>query len=459
MSECPAGEESCPGRAQGDQSPHLSAREWLLLLILAAVQFTHIVDFMIVMPLGPVYQEEMGLSPQQFGLVVAAYTVSAGLASLLAARFLDRFDRKTALLFLYAGFTAGTLLCALAPDFLLLLAARTIAGAFGGVAAAVVLAIIGDAFPDSRRGTATGVVMTAFSVASIAGVPLGLLLAAQLDWHAPFAVLAGLGALVLVLAAVVLPPLRGHLGRPPRPGIDWTLLTDANHLRAFALMMGLVFVSFMIAPYLATFLKFNVGLSQDDLALMYLFGGLATLVTLTPVGRLSDRFGKLRVFRLLALAMIVPIALTTNLSAEVSLAAVLTLTTVYFIVASARMVPAMAMITASTTPQKRGSFMSLNAAVQHLASGLATAVGGALLTQPDGAPIAGFPLLGVLACGATILTVWLAARLRPAVGGDLAPDAFAGPGAAPTAPADATALAEDDVEQPAVDRVPVLGDS
>src|SRR5439155_12112422 len=188
----------------------MTAAEWLLLLVLAAVQFTHIVDFMIIMLLGPVYIREMGLSPDQFGYVVAAYTISAGLAGLLPARVLDRFDRKSALLTLYAAFTAGTFLCAVAPNYPLLLAARTVAGGFGGVSAAVILAIIGDTFADARRGFATGVIMSAFSVASIVGVPLGLQLADSLGWHAPFAALAALSLGVLALAALVLPPLRGH---------------------------------------------------------------------------------------------------------------------------------------------------------------------------------------------------------------------------------------------------------
>jgi MFS transporter, DHA1 family, inner membrane transport protein len=180
---------------------HLTAREWLLLLVLAAVQFTHIVDFMIIMPLGPTYNREMGLRPDEFGHVVAAYTISAGIAALFASRLLDRFGRKAALLCLYSGFIAGTFLCAIAPNYIMLLVARTVAGAFGGVAAAVVLAIVGDAFPDARRGAATGVIMSAFSVASIAGVPFGLKLEEWYSWHAPFVALAGLGVGVLGLAA------------------------------------------------------------------------------------------------------------------------------------------------------------------------------------------------------------------------------------------------------------------
>jgi predicted MFS family arabinose efflux permease len=401
----------------------MTAGEWLLLLVLAAVQFTHIVDFMIVMPLGPLYMEEMDLSPGEFGLVVAAYTVSAGLAGLLAARFLDRFDRKWALLVLYGGFVVGTLLCAAAPDYWTLLAARTVAGAFGGVAAAVVLAIVGDAFPYSCRGMAMGVVMSSFSVASIAGVPLGLLLAEGLGWRAPFVVLAGCGAGVLALASVVLPPLRGHLDdNASSPMSLWAVLVDVNHLRAFALTATLVLSSFLMGPYLPLYLEFNVGLDQSELKYMYLFGGLATLVTLTLFGRLSDRYGKMRVFWILALANLALILAVTNLPAGLALAAVLAVTTLFMITSSGRMVPAMALITASAAPAYRGSFMSCNAAVQHLTAGLATWAGGLLLIKGEGGALVGFTLLGLLGGGATLASIALVNRLRPDPGGFLAPD-------------------------------------
>jgi predicted MFS family arabinose efflux permease len=389
------------------------------------VQFTHIVDFMIIMPLGPVYVREMGLSPAQFGFVVAAYNVAAGIAGLVAARFLDRFGRKVTLLTLYAGFTVGTLLCAVAPDYGSLLAARTVAGGFGGVVAAVIMAIIGDAFHDSRRGTATGVIMSAFSVASIAGVPLGLYLVDKFGWHAPFAVLGGLSGLVLVLTAVVLPPLQGHLvHRHAHPASTWAVLSDSNHVRAFGLMVALVLSTFVLVPHLATYLVTNVGLRQDQLKFMYLCGGIGTLATLTFFGRLADRVGKLRVFRALALFTLVPIVLVTNLPADVPVPLVLLLTTVFMITTSGRMVPAVALITASSAPRYRGSFMSLNTAVQHVASGIAATLGGALLHQPtgEGGPLVGYPLVGMLACVATLSSLYLAGRLRPAVEGALAPD-------------------------------------
>src|SRR5260370_22401995 len=185
MSDESTGAASQPNLPRSGIRGLLTAREWLLLLVLAAIQFTHIVDFIIIMPLSPVLSDKMTLTPPEFGFLVAAYTISAGIANLLASRFLDRFDRKTALLTLYAGFTLGTLLCGIAPNYPLLLAPRAVAGAFCGGAASVVVSVVGDVFPDARRGTAMGVIMSAFSVASTVGVPLGLVLAGLAAWDPP----------------------------------------------------------------------------------------------------------------------------------------------------------------------------------------------------------------------------------------------------------------------------------
>jgi predicted MFS family arabinose efflux permease len=423
MSETICDEPTIPSDQPAGTSAQMTAGEWLLLVILATVQFTHIVDFMIIMPLGPVYMEKMDLSSEQFGYVVSAYTLSAGLATLLAARFLDRFDRKFALLTLYSGFMVGTFLCAFAPSYLWLLAARTVAGAFGGVAAAIVLAIVGDVFPGERRGFAMGVLMTAFSVASIVGVPLGLELAELFDWHYPFAALGGLSLVVLAVAAVALPRLRGHMtDGPPRPVRTWAVLTDPNHLRAFALMVALVLSTAMLIPFFPKYLTANVGFPQGKLFFMYLWGGIATLLTLPLVGRLADHFGKLLVFRILVVATLVTIAAVTNLPAGLSVPAVLALTTAFMVTTAGRMVPAMALITASAAPRERGSFMSLNATVQHIALAVASAISGLLLPLDENKALVGFPFVGLLACIATAVSMVLAGRLRPAPGGELAPD-------------------------------------
>jgi predicted MFS family arabinose efflux permease len=392
-----------------------TAAELLLLLVLAAVQFTHVLDFMIVLPLEPIFTAQMKLTPQQFGFLVAAYGFSAGASGLTAAWFLDRFDRKRILLFLYAGFTVGTLLCAVAPGFVTLVIARAVAGAFGGIAGANVLAIVGDAFAEQRRGWAMGVVMSAFSFAQIIGLPAGLWLAGLEGWRMPFALLGGLSSVVLLLAAWVLPPLRGHLahGRP-RPAGTWTVLYHPAHVRAYALMVVLVLSTSMIFPYLVGYLEFNVHRSHAEVPLVYVCGGLASLVALNVVGILADWFGKLSVFRVLAVSAVLPTLLVTNLP-PVSLAAALTASTLFMVLTAGRMVPAWALITSCVVPRYRGSFLSLNASVQQFALGLAALVAGAILRQADEtAPLTGFPTVGLLGAAMMLASVVLAGTLRPA---------------------------------------------
>jgi predicted MFS family arabinose efflux permease len=395
----------------------LTRKEWLLILVLSAVQFTHILDFVIMMPLGPQFKKDLHLSDQWFGFLVSAYAFSAALAGLLAAWFIDRFDRKRALLGLYAGFTLGTLCCAAAPNYAFLLAARALTGAFGGVVAACILAIVGDAFPGMRRGRAMGAIMSAFSVAAIVGIPAGLYLANLLNWRAPFAALACLGAAVLVLVGFVLPSMRGHLERGRSRVNLWTIFLEPTHLRAYLLTTALVLSSFMIAPYLASYLVSNTGRTEAELPYVYFCGGLATLVTMTYFGWLSDRFGKLTIFRWLALSTLATILLVTNLPV-VELATTLTISTLFMVVSSGRMVPAMALITASSAPGNRGSFLSVNASVQQAGAGLAAVLGGLVLGQGPNGEMTGFPIVGGLACVATVLSIWLAGRLRPAVGGE-----------------------------------------
>jgi predicted MFS family arabinose efflux permease len=393
----------------------LTRAEWLLLLVLGAAQFTHVIDFMIVMPLGPQYMRLLDISPQQFGFVVSAYAFSAAVSGLLAAWFIDRFDRKTALLALYAGFTAGTFLCAVAPNYLFLLLARTVAGAFGGVVAACILTIIGDAFPDSRRGTATGVVMSAWSVASIAGVPAGLFLANHLGWRAPFGVLAGMGVAVLALVYLVMPPIRGHLGdahENPTARLR-AVLAEPAHVRAYVLMTALVMSTMMVAPYMGAYLVANAGRTEEELPYVYLAGGIATLLTLTPIGRWADRRGKLPVFRVMAFLTTIPLLLLTNLP-PVSLATALAVTTLLMIASGGRMVPASALMTASAVPRHRGSFLSVNSSVQQLACGLAAVVAGALIGQGEDGSLTGYGMVGLLGVAATLLSMALAGRLHPA---------------------------------------------
>ncbi|MFL5327824.1 MAG: MFS transporter [Gemmataceae bacterium] len=408
----------------------LSPSEWLLLGVLAAVQFTHMVDFVIMMPLGPKLIKQMDLTPGQFGHLVSAYSLSAGIAGIASARFLDRFDRKWVLLVLYSGFGLSTMLCAVANTYELLVTARAVAGAFGGVAASVVLAIVGDAFADARRGTAMGVIMLAFSLATIVGIPIGIELAERYDWHAPFQWLAVASALVLCLGIAVLPPLRRHMSDKHCRDVNLIgLARDPNHLRAFALTAAICLGSFTVYPFLATYLVANVGLKLQQLKTMYIVGGLTTILTVPLVGRLSDKYGKLPMFRILAGMTVVSLLLVTNIPPGVGLPIVIIATTFMMVVTTGRMVPATALITSTAVPAERGGFMSLNAAVQNLIAGFSADLSGWILNQSahasvheEAAPLIGFAKVGVIAALFTFSSLWFAGHLRPAVGGDLAPD-------------------------------------
>ncbi len=429
------GEAPLPRSAARRSRMHMTAAEWGLLLLLASMQFTHIVDFMIIMPLGPGYIKKMGLSPEEFSRMVGAYTVAAGLANLFASRFVDRFDRKRALLFTYTGFGVGTLLCAAAPTYGLLVAARAIAGTFGGVTAASVYAIVGDIFPDQKRGRAMSVLMYGFSAATIFGVPMGLVLAESFGWQAPFVALGVLSGVMLLVGAAVLPPVRGHLtGYRPESVSSWAVATDPNHVRAFVLMLALVVSSFVIFPFVSAFLTLNVGMAERNLKYMYLCGGLMTLLTLTLFGWLSDRFGKLRVFRIVAFACLAPYVGIPFLPGGAGLLLILLATTLLFVFGSGRMVPAMALITNSAAPRVRGSFMNLITAVQNLGAGVASWVSGLLVADVgtgDDKRLVGYHWAGLVAGVAILLSVYLAGRLQAEPGGTEAPDADAvGPHAA-----------------------------
>lgn len=386
----------------------------MLLLVLAAIQFTAIVDFLIIMPLGPQYMRVFSITPGQFGVIVSAYAISAGISGIVTGLVLDRFDRKRALLTLYLGFTVGTLFCALAPTYHLLVAARLVAGAFGGVAGALILAIIGDVVPEERRGAAMGLVMSSFSVASICGVPLGLLLATRLDWHIPFLALAGLSFLVLLASAWILPPLRGHLRHMTKQHPVVRLLAvlgHSDHQMAFLFMAGLSFTGFSIFPNIANYMVWNVGLTEKQLPLIYLAGGVATVFSLNWIGRWADRAGKQRVFTVMSLAATVPILVLTNLP-RVSLLTAVSISTLLMVCMSGRMVPAMAMMTASIEPQYRGGFMSVNSSVQQFSCGVAAYVSGQVLTQNAKGELAHFPLLGGVSIICALVCIYLARFLK-----------------------------------------------
>jgi predicted MFS family arabinose efflux permease len=319
------------------------------------------------------------------------------------------------LLFLYAGFVMATLLCGIAPGYGALLAARAVAGAFGGLAGATVHSIIGDAVPEQRRGTATGMIMSAFALSSIVGVPIGLVLAAHFSWRAPFLFLVVISTLVLILTWKVLPPMRSHMvkGESHRPLHQMkAVFGSANHLRAFVFMFALMFAGFSVIPFVAPYMVANVGLTETDLPYLYFFGGFATAFTSRYIGKLADRHGKRQIFTLIGLISIAPLLITTNLP-PVPVPIAICASIIFMVFVSGRFVPAMALVISSVEPRLRGGFMSINSAIQQFGMGAASLLAGSIIGHGVGGTLTHYWLVGFIAVGATLLAIALAWRVKP----------------------------------------------
>jgi len=391
-------------------------REWLVLLVLSGIQFSQMVDFMVLMPLGTQLMREFGITPTQLGFFVSIYTVAAGLSGFFSALVIDRFDRRTAVLTLYGCFAATMAACALAPGYWTLLAARTAAGAFGGVVAANIFTIVTDLVPESRRGRAFGAVMSAFSLASILGVPIGLALALHFTWRAPYVFLAALCASVLLAAWFLVPPVRAHLGavheRNPLAQIA-RVFGHGNHLRIFAFSSTLVFSGFLVFPFIAPYLVANAGVREVDLPWVYLISGAAALVTARLAGGWSDSLGRRRVFAACAVATAVAALAMTTLPRSPLFVAVL-VSMLMFAASSARMVPALALISSAAEPRLRGSVMSFNASVQQLAAGGASFAASLIVGHTPEGELTGYWIAGALSAAGTLACIALARRVRPA---------------------------------------------
>ena len=395
--------------------PTRSVPEGVILLLLACVQFTHIMDFMVIMPLGPQLMRELQISTEQFGHIISAFAITAGIVGLAMAPFADRFDRKKLLLFCYAGFTLGTLACGLSETPAMLMISRAICGAFGGVSSATLLTIVADVVPAERRARGMGIIMTAFSAAAALGVPLGLKLAQWWKWEAPFLSIAGLSAVVWLALLFVLPPVRGHLQRGlSAPGKDFlTLLRDRNAWTGIALMMAAVMGHFMIIPYLSPYLVGNVGLAEKHLFLVYLVGGIVTIFTGPYVGRLADRHGRFRMFVVLVICAC-GIVFHISTSGPLPLWHILLNAAIFFIFASGRFVPAQAVISLAVPSARRGAYMSLVSCARDLASGATAAIGGMVIAKSAGGQIVHFDRLGLLAISISLCSIWIFRRVKVA---------------------------------------------
>jgi MFS transporter, DHA1 family, inner membrane transport protein len=383
-------------------------KELPLLILLGAIQFTNVLDFMIIMPLGDELMEVFKILPHQFGIIVSAYTITAGCSGIIASFYLDRFDRKKTLLITYAGLITGTFLCSISITYESLVLSRIFTGIFGGILGAQVFAIVADVIPFERRGRAMGIIMAAFSVASVVGVPLGMLISSLYNWQTTFMCIACAGIPIWFLAFRLIPPIRTHLENRKKESPLQTLayiFSGPNQRYALALMITMMLGHFMLVPNVAIYMVRNVGIERDQLLWIYLIGGLVTLQTNPFIGKLADRHGKQRIAIIFILLTCIPILLITNLAPS-PLWIVILVTSMFFAFSSGRFGPAQALISETVDPAHRGAFMSFISAMQHMGAGIASLAAGFIMgiTEEEVA-LVNFNIVGYTAIAISLVTL------------------------------------------------------
>lgn len=396
-----------------DEQLALRKERWYVV-ILAAIQIAHILDFVIMMPLGPVFMRVFSISPVEFSTLVSAYTFSAGIVGFLAALYADHFDRKKFLLYNFAGFIFGTYLCAIADGFASLLTARIIAGAFGGILNSIVLSLVADLIPFHRRGAAMGVVMSAFSISSILGIPTGLYIAQFFDWHGTFYFICILSLIFWVLSFIMLPSVR------PRVEVKSfkenltnfkSILVNRDYLQSFSLTSVLGFGVFGIIPFISAYLVKNVGFREDQLPLVYLVGGICTIVSARTIGKACDRIGSFKVFRTVAIIACFPMFTLTILPGTTPFWLALGITTLFTMFGSGRFIPAMTLVSAVVKSEDRGTFMSLENAARQMSSGISSQLGGLIIGATAAGALTNYGFVGAIGVVTTAIAIYIASKI------------------------------------------------
>lgn len=394
----------------GVSGHHLSAftsYQKFVVAILAFLQFTIILDFMILSPLGAVLMPTLHVTPAQFSLVVSAYAFSAGISGFLSAGFADRFDRKKLLVFFYGGFILGTLLCGLAPNYYFLLAARMFTGVFGGVIGSIVFAIITDLFPFEKRGRVMGVVQTALAASQVLGIPLGLFFSNLWGWHAPFLMIVVVSILAGFFILAYLRPIDGHLKLHPDRNAFHHLrqtITTRKYVQAFATTALLSTGGFMLMPFGSAFSVHNLGVELEKLPLVYMITGLCAIFAGPLIGKLSDTFGKFKIFTFGTLVTIVTVVIYTHLGVT-ALPMVILINSIMFVGISSRMISSQALMSAIPTMDSRGAFMSVSASIQQISGGIASILAGLIVVQSADGFLEHFDILGYVVAGAAVITM------------------------------------------------------
>ena len=395
----------------------MTQKEKILLGILACLNFTHIMDLIIMMPLGPQLMSHFNISPREFGFLVSTYSFSAGVSGFFAAFIADKYSRKHLIMAAYTGFLIGTFACALAPTYTTLAVARFTAGIFGGLLGSQVMAVVGDSFNYERRAQAMGIVTTAFSVASVVGVPMGLYLTTKFSWHAPFWFVGILGLIVWTLIWQFMPRLDGHINhnsdiQHSRFEAITSILKNPNQLRALWLTITIMFGHFSIIPFISPYLVGNVGFSVQNIYLIYLVGGGLTIFTAPLVGKWADQKGKYPVFVTFALLSLIPIFLITNMTSTY-LPFILFVAGIFFIFSNGRLIPTQAMTSSVVSPQHRGSFMSINSSLQLLAQSAVVYLAGLVIEKLPNGQLVHYNWVGYSAMFFIFCSIFIARTVKP----------------------------------------------
>ena len=394
----------------------MDRKERVLLILLASVNFTHILDFMIMMPLGNFLMPHFDISAQYFSLIVAAYPVTAFVSGLIAAFYVDQYDRKKVLLFAYTGFIVGTITCGIAPSANLLMAARILTGLFGGLIGAQVLSIIADSFAYEKRGRAMATIFMAFSMASVFGVPFGLYLARLVSWHAPFIFIGILGIVLMPFLRKFLPSVKGHVqetsdkARPTIIEVFASVFRKKSQVMALFLTGGLMFGHFVIIPFINPYMEFNVGFTKDQTPLIYMVGGICSFISSSFIGKMADKYGKLKIFTICLLLSLFPIFLITNMPG-IPFYYVLAVFGLWFTFSTGRNIPAQAMISTVVNPGERGKFMSFNSSFQQLFTGMASIIAGLIVVRDEAGRIYHYEWVGYLSIAIVFSMLFLGYKL------------------------------------------------
>lgn len=407
---------------QGNKAAEASAKfttaQILVVLLLTLTQFTVILDFMVMSPLGDMLMKSMSLSTTQFGAAVSAYAFSAGVSGLLTAGFADRFDRKRLLLFFYVGFILGTLLCAMTNSYTMLLGARIVTGLFGGVIGSISMAIVADLFPLSKRGRVMGFLQMGFGASQILGIPISLFIANRLGWQAPFLAIVGIASAVWLVIMFVMQPIREHLkvktDRNPLHHLLHTI-SQSRYRTGFFATSFLALGGFMMMPWGSAFAINNLKVTPEQLPILFMASGVVALIIMPVVGRLSDRIDKFRIFVAATCWLMVMTVVYTNLW-PLPLWILVVMNILFMAGILSRMVPSMALVSALPEMHDRGAFMSINSSLMQIAGGVAAMVGGLIVVQPDNfSPLQHYDTLGYVLVVLSAIAIFLLYRVRKLV--------------------------------------------